>query len=129
MSGDNGRPGLVAPDRILIAAAGLCGAGGVALSAAAAHIGETHLGTAASFLLAHAPAILAIGLIGRSRILRFAGFVLLIGVVLFSADLTSLDLLGKRPFPYAAPIGGTLTIIGWLIVAASALSGTKRKSI
>jgi uncharacterized membrane protein YgdD (TMEM256/DUF423 family) len=113
---------LTVADRILIAAAGLCGAAGVALSAAAAHLGGTHLGTAASFLLVHAPVLLAIGLFGRSRTLLLAGFVLLVGVVLFCADLTSLDLLGQRPFPYAAPIGGTLTIIGWLIAAASALS-------
>ena len=128
MNDGSARPGPIAPDRILIAAAGLCGAAGVALSAAAAHLGDTHLATAASFLLAHAPAILAIGLLGRSRVLRLGGFILLIGVVLFSADLTSLDLLGQRPFPYAAPIGGTLTIIGWLVVAASAFSGGARKS-
>jgi uncharacterized membrane protein YgdD (TMEM256/DUF423 family) len=119
MSDDSTRPGPTTSDRILIAAAGLCGAAGVSLSAAAAHLGGTHLGTAASFLLTHAPVLLAIGLFGRSGILRLAGFVLLAGVALFSADLTSLDLLGHRPFPYAAPIGGTLTIIGWLIVAAS----------
>jgi uncharacterized membrane protein YgdD (TMEM256/DUF423 family) len=118
---DRGRPKLTISDRILVAAAGLCGAAGVALSAAAAHIGGAHLGTAASFLLVHAPAIMAIGLIGGTRTLRLAGYILLIGVVLFSGDLTSLDLLGHRPFPYAAPIGGTLTIIGWLAAAASAL--------
>ncbi|HVW54525.1 MAG TPA: DUF423 domain-containing protein [Rhizobiaceae bacterium] len=115
-------------DRILVTAAGVCGAAGVALSAAAAHLGGAHLGTAASFLLANAPAILAIGLIGNTRTLRLAGYILLIGVVLFSADLASLDLLGRRPFPYAAPIGGTLTIIGWLVVAASALFRSNRSA-
>jgi uncharacterized membrane protein YgdD (TMEM256/DUF423 family) len=106
---------------MLVFAAGLCGAAGVALSAASAHLGGAHLGTAASFLLVHAPAILAIGLLGGSRSLKLAAYILLVGVVLFSGDLASLDLLGHRPFPYAAPIGGTLTIIGWLVVAVAAL--------
>jgi len=128
VSDHGNRPKLMTSDRILIAAAGLCGAAGVALSAAAAHMGGAHLGTAASFLLAHAPAILAIGLLGNARTLRLAGYILLIGVVLFSGDLISLDLLGHRPFPYAAPIGGTLTIIGWLVVAASALFRSKQRA-
>ena len=60
--------------------------------------------------------------------MKLAGYLVLIGVVLFSGDLTSLDLFGRRPFPYAAPIGGTLTIIGWLAVAASALFRPNRST-
>jgi uncharacterized membrane protein YgdD (TMEM256/DUF423 family) len=108
-------------DRLFVLAAGLCGAAGVGLSAAAAHAGGAFTGTAASFLLAHAPALLAIGLIGGSRWLRIAGFILLIGVVLFSGDLVARDFLGTRLFPFAAPTGGTLLIAGWLVTAASAL--------
>ncbi|TIN31627.1 MAG: DUF423 domain-containing protein, partial [Mesorhizobium sp.] len=52
--------------RILVLAGGLVGAAGVALSAAAAHRGGAFTGTAASFLLMHAPVFLAIGLIGGS---------------------------------------------------------------
>ncbi|RUZ84373.1 hypothetical protein EN942_17540, partial [Mesorhizobium sp. M7A.F.Ca.CA.001.14.1.1] len=40
--------------RILVLAGGFCGAAGVALSAAAAHLGGAFVGTAASFLLMHA---------------------------------------------------------------------------
>ncbi|TIT02755.1 DUF423 domain-containing protein [Mesorhizobium sp.] len=107
--------------RILVFVGGLCGAAGVALSAAAAHLGGAFAGTVASFLLMHAPVFLAIGLIGANRILRIASLILLAGLVLFCSDLLARDFLNSRLFPLSAPIGGTLLIAGWLAVAASAL--------
>jgi uncharacterized membrane protein YgdD (TMEM256/DUF423 family) len=112
--------------RILVAAGGLCGALGVALSAMAAHRGGAFTGTAASFLLMHAPVFLAIGLMGGNRILRAGGLVLLVGLVVFSGDLLARDLLGSRLFPLAAPVGGTLLMVGWLAIAASALMPPRR---
>ncbi|MCV3209939.1 DUF423 domain-containing protein [Mesorhizobium sp. YC-39] len=107
--------------RILVLAGGLCGAAGVALSAAAAHLGGTFVGTAASFLMMHAPVFLAVGLLGANRILRTGSLVLLVGLVLFCGDLLARDFIGSRLFPMSAPIGGTLLIGGWLVLAASAL--------
>ncbi|CDX11162.1 conserved membrane hypothetical protein [Mesorhizobium sp. ORS 3324] len=107
--------------RILVLAGGLVGAAGVALSAAAAHRGGAFTGTAASFLLMHAPVFLAIGLAGGNRGLRIASLVLLVGLLLFSGDLLARDFLGSRLFPMSAPIGGTLLIAGWLAIAVSAL--------
>lgn len=112
--------------RILVAAGGLCGALGVALSAMAAHRGGAFTGTAASFLLMHAPVFLAIGLVGGNRILRAGGLVLLVGLVVFSGDLLARDLLGSRLFPFAAPVGGSLLMVGWLAIAASALVPPRR---
>ena len=106
----------------MVGLAGLSGAAGVALSAAAAHAGGAFIGTAASMLLMHAPALLAIGLLGANRVLNAAGWVLAVGLVLFCGDLLARDLLGSRLFPFAAPIGGTLLIAGWLGIAAAALS-------
>ena len=111
--------------RFLILAAGLLGAAGVALLAAAAHLGGDNLRTAAGFMLAHAPALLAVGLAGNGRLLPVAGLVLLAGVALFAGDLVLRDLVGTRLFPMAAPTGGTLTILGWLGVALSALARPK----
>ncbi len=108
--------------RILVLAGGLCGAAGVALSAAAAHLGGAFVGTAASFLLMHAPVFLAVGLIGANRMLRLGSLILLVGLVLFSGDLLARDFLGSRLFPMSAPIGGTLLIGGWLVIASSALA-------
>ncbi|MFC3322666.1 DUF423 domain-containing protein [Mesorhizobium cantuariense] len=107
--------------RILVLAGGLCGAAGVALSAAAAHLGGAFVGTAASFLLMHAPVFLAAGLLGTNRILRIGSLVLLVGLLLFCGDLLARDFIGSRLFPLSAPIGGTLLIAGWLVIAASAL--------
>ncbi|CAN7697734.1 DUF423 domain-containing protein [Mesorhizobium sp. LjNodule214] len=107
--------------RLLVLAGGLCGATGVALSAAAAHLGGAFVSTAASFLLMHAPVFLAVGLIGAGRVLRIASLILLVGLVLFCGDLLARDFLGSRLFPMSAPIGGTLLIAGWLAIAGSAL--------
>ena len=108
--------------RFLILAAGLLGAAGVALLAAAAHAGGDNLRTAAPFLLAHAPALLALGLLDAGRLARLGGVLMLAGVALFCGDLVLRDLAGTRLFPMAAPTGGTTTILGWLVVAASALA-------
>ncbi len=113
-------------DRLLVGFGGLCGAAGVALSAAAAHAGGAYVGTVAGMLLAHAPVLLAIGLLGAAAdgrwLLRLGAFVLLIGVLLFSADLLMRSYEGHRLFPMAAPAGGSLMTLGWLIVAVSALA-------
>jgi uncharacterized membrane protein YgdD (TMEM256/DUF423 family) len=108
--------------RSFILAGGLLGAAGVALSAVAAHSGGGTIGTAAGFLLAHAPALLAIGLYGRGRLLGAGGTVLLAGVILFCGDLLMRHYTGGRLFPMAAPLGGTVTILGWLVIAASAFN-------
>lgn len=106
--------------RFLIIAAGLCGAAGVALSAAAAHAGGGNVATAANMLLFHAPALLATGLLG-GRVLAIASLPLLAGVLLFSGDLLARHYLGDRLFPYAAPAGGIAMIGGWLAIAVAAL--------
>ncbi len=113
--------------RFFIVVGGLAGAAGVALSAVAAHAGGGNVGTAASFLLAHAPALLAIGLIGGNRLLKGGGAILLLGLLLFCGDLLARHYAGSRLFPMAAPAGGTLLIAGWLGVAASALAGSSRR--
>jgi uncharacterized membrane protein YgdD (TMEM256/DUF423 family) len=107
--------------RALVLAGGLCGVFGVALSAAAAHLGGPFTATAASFLLMHAPLFVAVGLLGSSRLLQGGAILLLIGLIVFSGDLLARDFLGFRLFPFAAPTGGTLLMLGWLTVAASAV--------
>lgn len=107
-------------NRFLVFAAALCGAAGVALSASAAHSGGGNVATAAQMLLFHAPALLAIGLAGR-RPLAMSSLLLLAGLALFCGDLLARHYLGDRLFPYAAPVGGTAMIAGWLAIAAAAL--------
>ncbi len=111
----------------IAAAAGLAGAAGVALAAVAAHkVTEPALGTAANFLIMHAAAVLAISAWAAtsqhaSGWWRAAAYVILVGVALFSGDIAASKLIGSGLFPTAAPIGGSLTIAGWILVAVAAL--------
>ncbi|TWH01242.1 uncharacterized membrane protein YgdD (TMEM256/DUF423 family) [Mesorhizobium sp. J18] len=107
--------------RLLLVAGGLCGAAGVALSAVAAHIGGGNIGTAASFLLVHGPAFLALASLPFSRGTMAGAYSILLGLALFAGDLLSRHYLGGRLLPMAAPAGGLLLIAGWLAIALSAL--------
>jgi len=108
-------------DRALCVVGALCGAAGVAFSAVASHSGGGTIATGASFLLMHAPAFLAIGLLGGSKPLRLAAWALFAGLALFAGDLIVRHYGAARLFPMAAPTGGTLMILGWLAIAATSL--------
>jgi uncharacterized membrane protein YgdD (TMEM256/DUF423 family) len=114
------------PDRILLALGGLTGLLGVLASAAAAHAGGADsLKTSAQFLLFHAPAVLglvALAASGASHrgLTRLAAAALLLGLALFCGDLTLRALAATPLFPMAAPAGGIVLMLGWLLVAATA---------
>jgi uncharacterized membrane protein YgdD (TMEM256/DUF423 family) len=112
--------------RILVILAAIMGADGVILAAASAHQPDaTRLASASSMLLFHALAVLAAvalterGLIHlRLGIVAAWGFV--IAAALFAGDLTLRQYAGHSLFPMAAPTGGTLLIVSWLMLAVSA---------
>lgn len=112
--------------RALVLAAGLIGASGVALAAAASHLaGDAGLQTAALLLVIHAAALtglasLADKLPGAGRLFAFGGAALALGAALFAADLSARAFMATRLFPGAAPTGGFLMIGGWLLVAVAA---------
>lgn len=109
-------------DKVLFVAGALCGAAGVALSAAASHGGSVNVATAANFLLFHAPVLIALSLmVEGSSVLRAGGLVLLVALLIFAGDLLARDYLGQRLFPFAAPVGGTGMILGWLMLAAGGI--------
>ena len=113
-------------DRVLFVAGALCGAAGVALSAASSHGGSTNVATAANFLLFHAPALIALSLVAAgSRVLHVGAVILLLALLLFCGDLLARDYLGQRLFPFAAPVGGSGMILGWLMLAVGGLLGRK----
>jgi uncharacterized membrane protein YgdD (TMEM256/DUF423 family) len=107
--------------------AALSGAAGVMESAAAAHlISDPLLKTSADFLVVNAAAVIAIGALAvagtqRSSWLLVAATTLLAGSLLFGGELSAHVFLG-RPMPLVAPIGGALTILGWLIAAIAAFA-------
>ena len=112
--------------RILIVLAALSGLLGVGLSAAAAHVTGGQLATAAQFLLFHAPALLALVALTAAGLLQpglaqAAGYLLVLGLILFCGDLSRRAFSGAALFPRAAPTGGILLMLGWLMVGSSAL--------
>ncbi|TDK39775.1 DUF423 domain-containing protein [Rhizobium deserti] len=102
------------------------GAAGVALAAGASHGGDTvFLGSASTMCLAHAPVLLGLYLGHRSfRTATLAALILGLGTIIFAGDLVSRHYLGDRLFPMAAPLGGSLMMLGWLVLAAGAFFQT-----
>ena len=105
-----------------LAVAGLLGAAGVALAAVAAHRVESPaLATAATMLMIHAAGGIAIAAfvaaVGRFRALLGAAALMLFAATLFSGDIALQTFAGRHIFPMAAPVGGSLLIASWLLVA------------
>ena len=112
---------------VIAAFAGLLGATGVGAAAAAAHLGGGHLlDTAATFLMIHSAAVLALVALAQRRPRRSKGvfvaaaFLLIAGMVLFCGDFALRALAGHALFAMAAPSGGLLLICGWLAAAMAA---------
>lgn len=96
---------------------GLCGALALIAYAASAHNEASNLSIIAPILLAHAPTFLVLSLLARRcGAATYGGTAIAIGLLLFCADLLCRNLLGYRLFPFAAPIGGFVMIIGWIII-------------
>jgi uncharacterized membrane protein YgdD (TMEM256/DUF423 family) len=74
----------------------------------------------------HAPALLACGLWAPrgGRLVDWAGAAFTLGTVLFCGAVYSLALGGTR-LAMAVPAGGTLLMIGWLLLGLSALLAVK----
>jgi uncharacterized membrane protein YgdD (TMEM256/DUF423 family) len=45
-----------------------------------------------------------------------------LGTILFSGDVALRAFAGQRLFPMAAPTGGIILILAWLVLAAAALA-------
>jgi len=112
--------------RILVILAGIMGADGVILAAASAHQPDAaRLASASSMLLFHSSAVLAVVALAErgvvhARIGIAAGFGFVVATALFAGDLTLRQYAGHGLFPFAAPSGGTLLIISWLLLAVAA---------
>ena len=112
--------------RILVILAGIMGADGVILAAVTAHEGDAaRLAPASSMLLFHAIAVLAaVALTERGIVHTKGGLAAAFGFVVassvFAGDLCLRHYAGHALFPFAAPIGGTLLIVSWLVLAIAA---------
>jgi len=104
--------------------AGAFAAHGLDPSTKAAEIGWLHTGSQYEAL--HAVVMLAVAALAGARRLShlatWAQWLFLAGSVLFPAALYGLALGGPRWLGAVAPFGGTAFILGWLALAAAALT-------
>jgi uncharacterized membrane protein YgdD (TMEM256/DUF423 family) len=117
---------------ILIALAGLMGAGGVILAAAGAHMAPgAGVDSAAYMLLFHAAAVLGgAALVQHGVLWRPLALIVLaawvLGAVLFSGDIALRAFAGHRLFAMAAPSGGVILIGAWLALTVAAVAAMLR---
>ena len=105
-------------------AVGLGAFGAHGLKERLAEIGrQDNYQTAVEYHMAHALAMILVGLLGfhveRSRALNLAGWSFLVGIVIFSGSLYILALTGLRWLGAITPIGGVALLVGWVALALS----------
>jgi uncharacterized membrane protein YgdD (TMEM256/DUF423 family) len=79
--------------------------------------------TAVHYQMIHALGLILVGILNLhnpSRWFDASGWVMLVGTVLFSGFLYAWLATGRRFFVHPVPVGGTLLIIGWLLLAVGA---------
>ncbi|MDQ2070882.1 DUF423 domain-containing protein [Natronospira bacteriovora] len=81
--------------------------------------------TAVQYHLIHGLALLGVALAAHwldSQLLRAGGWLMLLGVLLFSGSLYLLVLTGWRLLGPLTPLGGLCFIAAWLLIATSAFT-------
>lgn len=86
--------------------------------------------TAVQYQMFHALGLIAIGILMSSSLmgaipqLNWAGYLLLIGTIIFSGSLYLLSLTGIGVLGAITPIGGVAFIAGWIMLIVAALKFT-----
>ena len=114
--------------RVWVGAGALAGLLAVAAAAGAAHLATRGAGDAAALGSAvqmhgwHALALVGAGLWGArgGRLTHFAGAAFILGLLLFCGTIY-ISALGGPRLTALAPAGGTAFMLGWLLLAVSAL--------
>ncbi len=79
--------------------------------------------TAARYQMYHALALVAVGLVGSrwpTNLLAAAGWLFVVGTLVFSGSLYAMTFTGVRALGAVTPIGGVCFIAGWLCLAVAA---------
>jgi uncharacterized membrane protein YgdD (TMEM256/DUF423 family) len=116
---------------LFIPLGGLLAALAVGLGAIGAHALKPHLTpqqletfhTAVHYQMVHAIGLVLVGLLilhSPSRLFDFAGWAMLVGILLFSGCLYAWLATGLRLLVHLVPIGGTAFIVGWLLLTIGA---------
>lgn len=117
--------------RLWLGLGGLFGLTGVMMAALAAHalpgrISAVQLGfvhAAISMQMWHALALIGCGILGRvlpCRRVSLAGAAFALGILLFCGAVYLIALLGVE-LPLVAPLGGFLTMLGWILLGSLAI--------
>ena len=81
--------------------------------------------TGVQYHLYHSLGLILVGIICRvgkpSTAMSFSGWMMLIGIILFSGSLYILSITGIRSIGMITPIGGILFIISWILLAIAPL--------
>lgn len=105
----------------------------VALGAFAAHALKSQIApdlltvyhTGVEYHFYHALGLLAVGLavqrLPDSNWLRASGWLMLVGILIFSGSLYLLALTGVRAFGAVTPIGGVAFMLAWVLFAVAAV--------
>ncbi len=109
---------------LILVWAGLAGAAGVALSAAAAHkVDSPALSVAATILTLHAAAAIGIFAVAvrsaRPGLWSVAALLMLLAATLFSGEIALHTFTGNGSLQFLAPIGGSGLILSWLLVGVA----------
>lgn len=123
--------------RHILALTALCGFLTVAIGAFAAHglrgmLDEQHLAwveTGVRYQGLHSLALLGLAILAAirpARLLNGAAAAFVLGIVLFSGSLYGLALTDARAFAMATPFGGSLFLLGWLLLGVYAWNLPKR---
>lgn len=109
---------------------------GVALGAFAAHSLaayfsdkprlEANFKTGVQYHFYHTAALLGVAFAAKqftSSLIPLAGWLFLLGIILFSGSLYVLSLTGKRWLGAITPLGGLAFLAGWVLLAIGALQG------
>ena len=81
--------------------------------------------TGVEYHILHALGLIAVGIVALhlpgSSLVRWAGWIMLAGIVLFSGSLYVLALTGERWLGAVTPLGGVLFLAAWALFVAAVL--------
>jgi len=119
--------------KLFLSAGGLAALAAVALGAFGAHALKNRLSaemlavwhTGVEYHIYHALGLLAVGLLTQqlpgSALLKWSGWAMLAGIILFSGSLYALALSGERWLGAITPVGGVAFLVAWALLVAAVL--------
>jgi uncharacterized membrane protein YgdD (TMEM256/DUF423 family) len=119
--------------KLFLSAGGLMALAAVALGAFGAHALKGRLSaemlavwhTSVEYHVYHALGLLAVGLVAaqlpESALLKWSGWLMLAGIVLFSGSLYALALSGERWLGAITPVGGIAFLAAWALFVVAVL--------